>query len=334
MLQNRVDTAALPPPPGIIGSLRAGFDTIAAHIGLILVPLVLDLLLWLGPHLSISRLMQPVLGEMARLAPGAGLPQADVSSMLTMYRELLVRLNLLTALRTLPVGIPSLMSGNMPSESPLGAPLVLQMDSGVHVLLLWVGLTILGWCLGALYFRQVAGLVASRSGPMERGSIGRAVVQTVLYSLICVALIWSLGLPAMFLVYIVFAINALLGQGLLLFVGFLALWLLVPFFFSPHGIYLDRQNALASFLGGFRLARFTLPTSSLFVLTVFLVGLGLNTLWSVPSEDTWILLVGLLGHAFITTALLAGSFIYYQDMSNWVQTVLARLKAGMPPQAA
>ncbi|HET6846340.1 MAG TPA: hypothetical protein VFH29_05860, partial [Anaerolineales bacterium] len=89
-----------------------------------------------------------------------------------------------------------------------------------------------------------------------------------------------------------------------------------------------------SVLGGFRLARFTLPTSSLFVLTVLLVGTGLNSLWAVPVEDSWVVVVGLLGHAFITTALLAASFIYYQDMSAWVQTVLARLRAGMPTQPA
>jgi hypothetical protein len=43
---------------------------------------------------------------------------------------------------------------------------------------------------------------------------------------------------------------------------------------------------------------------------------------------------GILGHAFITTALLASSFIYYQDMSAWLQTVLARLRASMPAQQA
>ena len=85
------------------------------------------------------------------------------------------------------------------------------------------------------------------------------MLQTILYSLICLALIWSLGVPALFIVYVSFAINSVLGQALLLFLGFLSLWLLVPLFFSPHGIYVRKQNAFASFLGGFHLARFTLP---------------------------------------------------------------------------
>jgi hypothetical protein len=82
------------------------------------------------------------------------------------------------------------------------------------------------------------------------------------------------------------------------------------------------------------MTRFTLPTSSLFVLTALLLGMGLNVLWSVPTEDSWLALVGILGHAFITTALLASSFIYYQQMTTWLETVLARLRAGMPTQQA
>jgi hypothetical protein len=141
-------------------------------------------------------------------------------------------------------------------------------------------------------------------------------------------------MPALFLVYLAFAINALLGQGLLVFLGFASLWLLVPIFFSPHGIYVRKQNALASFLGGFQLTRFTLPSSSLFVLAVLLVGTGLNLLWAVPAEDSWLALVGILGHAFVTTALLASSFIYYQDMSLWLQTVFERLRSSLPAQKA
>jgi len=334
MLPTRVDAQALPPPPGIIASLRAGFDAIATHIGLILMPLGLDLLLWLGPRVSVSKLMQPVLGEMTRLAPTNGLSTSDISAMLDMYRALLERFNLLIMVRTLPVGISSLMSGRMPAVSPLGAPFVLQVTSAGQLFGLFLLLTLIGWMLGGLYFYGVAGLVVSKPLTDALPTAARAVTQTILYSLIWVILLWSVGLPALFMVYLTFAINALLGQGLLLFLAFISLWLLVPLFFSPHGIYLRRQNALTSFLGGFRLTRFTLPGSSFFVLAVILVGVGLNLLWAVPAEDSWFALVGLLGHAFITTALLASSFVYYQDMSVWLQTALERLRSSLPTQKA
>lgn len=334
MVPTRLDAQALPPPPGIIGSIRAGFDAITAHIGLILMPLALDLLLWLGPRVSIDRLMQPVMDEMRRLAPSAGFSAADMQSMIEMYSELLGRFNLLVALRTLPVGISSLMSGRMPVISPLGLPAILQVESLGQLIGLFLVLTVLGWLLGGLYFYRVAGLVLPRPLTEVLPTAGRAVIQTILCSLIWAALFWTLGVPAIFIIYVSFAINSWLGQALLLFLGFAALWLLVPLFFSPHGIYVRKQNAFASFLGGFQLTRLTLPSSSMFVLVVFLVGFGLNLLWAVPAEESWLALVGVMGHAFITTALLAASFIYYREMSTWLQVVLERVRSGLPTQKA
>ncbi|HSR21775.1 MAG TPA: hypothetical protein VLL49_12750 [Anaerolineales bacterium] len=334
MLPTRGQAQALPPPPGIIGSLRAGFDATAAHLGLILLPLGLDLVLWLGPRLGLRSLMQPVVDEIARLGPSTGLPQGDINSVMEMYADLLARFNLLAVLRTLPIGVSSLMSGRMPLRSPLGAPIVFQIDSASQLLGWFMLLTFLGWTLGGLYFLGVAGLAVTKPSSPALATPIHAVIQTILYSLICAVLVWFLGLPALFLVYVAFAINALLGQGLVLFLGFVSLWLLVPLFFSPHGIFVRRQNAFASFLAGFQLTRLTLSTSSLFVASIFLVALGLNVLWGLPQEEEWIALVGLLGHAFITTALLAASFIYYQEMSNWVHTVLARLRSRVPTPAA
>jgi len=100
----------------------------------------------------------------------------------------------------------------------------------------------------------------------------------------------------------------------------------VPIFFAPHGMYLRGQNAFTSIYASLRMARFTLPSSSMFVLTVFIISQGLNYLWSVPAQDSWMMLVGIAGHAFVTTALLASSFIYYRDMNAWLETVFERLK--------
>jgi len=52
----------------------------------------------------------------------------------------------------------------------------------------------------------------------------------------------------------------------------------------------------------------------------------LNYLWSVPPNNSWMLLIGIAGHAFITTALLAASFVYYRDMNIWLQTVFEQVK--------
>ena len=327
----KVETQILPPPPGIIGSLRAGFDVTAGHITAILMPVALDLILWLGPRLSLNTLAQPVLSyiQQGMLANGGFKPD-DVTSMMTLYQQSFKAFNVLALLRTFPVGVASIISGKLPGLTPLGLPTTVQIDSYLNLVGLIFLLTLIGWLFGGLYFRWVAAIVTPEALP----SIIRAVLQTLFYSVIWVAICWILGLPIIFTVSLIFMFNSVIGEIVLVILAFISMWLIVPVFFSPHGIFVKKQNAFASILGSFQMARFTLPTSSLFVLTVFLLAYSSNFLWAIPTNDSWLTLVGILGHGFVTTALLASSFKYYRDMTAWLQTVLARLRGGVPTQPA
>jgi hypothetical protein len=325
-LKNEIQT--LPPPPGIIGSMRTGFDTIAAHITAITLPLALDLLLWLGPHISMDQLIQPVLVQFQSFAADAGISASDIKSAMDVYAQFFQQFNLFSILRTFPIGVPSLMSGESPILSPLGKPMTWQVDSSGHLLGLLFLFTICGWILGSFYFQWIASLIM----PDTSVTTGRAISQTLLYSIFWLVVAWIVGLPVGLVLYVLFAINPLLGEGALLVLGFMSMWLIVPIFFSPFGIYLRKQNVFISFLSGLQLTRFALPASSLFVLTMLLIGIGLNFLWAIPSNETWFTLVGIFGHAFIMTALLASSFVFYRDTTAWLQSVIERLRAATPTQ--
>ncbi len=324
METSRIET--LPPPPNVIGALKAGFETISTHLTAILLPLTLDLLLWLGPRLSVDKLFLPVLAEFQRLTKGTTLPStspADFTKAIEIYKQAFERFNLLSILRTFPIGISSLVSGMAPTGSPLGDLKILPVLSPGSLLGWLALLTLLGWLGGGIYFRWVASLVL----PQEQSVSGRAVWQSLGLSVIFMILAFMVGMPLFLVIYILFIISPVLAQGVLLLMGFLSMWLVVPLFFAGHGIFIRGQNVFASILSGIQMARFSLPTSSLFVLCVLFISMGLNFLWSIPQPDSWMLLVGILGHAFITTALLAASFIYYRDMTDWLQTVMEKLKA-------
>ena len=327
----------LPPPPGVVGSLKAGFDAIASNLSVILLPLALDLFLWLGPRLRVDGLFRSFFDEMLRTASSyGGFQAADLKAFQessSMFLEQLQNYNLLSVLRTFPVGIFSLMSGAMPVQTPMGAPSAVYVGS-VFTLLGWtVLLTLIGWVLGGLFFRWVS-LVVTDSSQTQKNRLGPAVLQTVFLSIMFFAAAMMVGIPLLLLFSVMTAINPLIAQGLLLLLGLLSMWLVVPVFFTPHGIFLRQQNVFSSIHASLKMARFTLPTSSLFVVSVILLAFGLNYLWSIPSPDSWIALVGIAGHAFITTALLAASFIYYRDMQVWLQTVLEKLKANSSTQQA
>jgi hypothetical protein len=40
-------------------------------------------------------------------------------------------------------------------------------------------------------------------------------------------------------------------------------------------------------------------------------------------KNSWFTLVGILGHAFVTTSLLSATFVYYRNADRWVQRVFA-----------
>jgi len=327
---------ALPPPPGVIGSLRAGFDAIASNLPVILLPLAFDLFLWLGPRLRVDQVFKVAFDEAPGIARLMGLTPENLETAQgfgALFQEQLGQFNLFSTLRTYPIGIFSLMSGTMPNQTPWGIPSAIQVSSEITFLGWIASLTLLGWLCGGLFFHWVSRVVVDPSRPADK-RIGQSVLQTLLLSILYFLLSIMLGTPILILLYVMIIISPLLAQGVLLILGLLSMWLIVPVFFTPHGIFMRQQNAFASIFTSLRMARFTLPTSSLFVLSVLLISIGLNFVWTIPSSDSWMTLVGIAGHAFITTSLLAASFIYYRDMQVWLQTVFEKLKANLPTQQA
>jgi cytochrome c oxidase assembly factor CtaG len=102
-----------------------------------------------------------------------------------------------------------------------------------------------------------------------------------------------------------------------------------PVFFSPHGIYSQGQKAWKSLLASIRFTNITFFKTSLFIMLAILVNQGLNMVWQVPPEDSWLMMISIIGHAFVTTGMLAASFVYYQDMIRWVDELQA-LSAPQP----
>jgi hypothetical protein len=217
------------------------------------------------------------------------------------------------------------MSSKMPVQSPLGGQSVIEVGSAGSFLLLAFGLIIAGWMLGGLYFNSVSRVTGN--GAVNPG-MWHAVWQTLLFSTGLAVIALMVGIPVLLTLIVLQIISPALMEVAIILLALLATWTIVPIYFSPLGIYLRGENALLSAWSGLRLARFTLPTSSMFVLAIFIITYGLNFLWVVPTDDSWMMLVGIAGHAFITTALLASSFIYYRDMQAWLQVVLEKMKPG------
>lgn len=324
----RTSTEGFPPPPGIINSLKAGFDAIAAHIYAIFLPILLNLFFWLGPRLRMDAFFNSIKADMVNIWRTGGVPAAEIQKMIDSYEKILPTINFFWLVRTLPIGISSLIFPESTGATPLGNPVALQ--AGFFSIIGWgFLLTLIGWIGGGLYFRSVARIAMENN---EEVSVGlfRALVQTIMLSIAFTVLSLVIGLPIIFILSLVLQFNEFLANILVLVLSLASMWLIVPLFFWPHGVFVKRQNFITSVITSVQMARFTLPTSSMFVLAVFLLTAGLNYLWTIPPQDSWMTLFGIFGHAFVTTGLLAASFIYYRDMNNWLQKVMDRVRASTP----
>jgi hypothetical protein len=323
---------SLPPPPGVIGSLKAGFDAVANHIGLILLPVALDLFLWLGPRVSVGGLLNPFFKLVFDEAQTTLTSSTDLKRFTDFqagFSEIIDRFNLLSLLsrlQTFPIGVSSLLAQTMPIKTPLGSQDVVQISSAPALIGLVFLVVLIGWIAGGLYFRWVSGTALGNAKQENEISPVWAILQTLVLSVLWFIGLMMLIIPVMFVLTILTFLSPALASGAFFVMVILSFWLIVPLFFTPHGIFVRKQNAFYSVFTSLRMARFTLPTSGLFVLSVILLTTGLNYLWSVPPDDSWMLLVGIAGHAFITTALLAASFVYYRDMNAWLQTVFEQLQ--------
>lgn len=321
-----------PVPPNVIAALKAGFDAIANHILVILIPIALDMWIWLGPHLQIKQLLTQFL-TLLNSSTAVDASQQSLLPTSDMIQSFAGHINLMVILRTYPVGVPSLMAGRLPIEIPTGLasgkPIFIDITSPALIILLWAGLAVIGLGAGTLYFTIVsqAALTGRVIWQQALRESPRTFLQVLSLTLLLGALILLLSVPATCVLSLLAFGGLPFGQiGLLLYAGFL-IWMLFPLIFSPHGIIARHYNLLFAIRNSITLTRLILPVTAFLVMAVMVLSEGLDILWRVPTENSWLTLIGIVGHAFVTSALLATTFVFYRDAELYAQGVWEKMRA-------
>lgn len=323
------DNQATPAPPNLISALVGGFDAVTSHLGVIIFPVLLDLFLWWGPQLRLKTLILGLLNQMAALSGSQTPEMAElVNQTRTFWTPLAEGFNLFSALRSYPVGIPSLMAARPLGEAPFGTALAWEVPSVWAGFGAWLFLNLAGLVFGTLFFILVVQAVMTGKVDWQQ-AIQRwpwSALQVLLLALFWAAILLAFSLPLSCLFPILMLGGLSLGQMGIFLYGALIIWLLFPLLLSAHGIFLNHRKMWGSLQDGYRLTRMTALSTGAMFLIILLLSQGLDLLWSVPPQSSWLALVGILGHAFIATGLLATTFVYYRDASRWTQRVEQQIK--------
>lgn len=247
-------------PPRLIPTIISGFNVVANHVYLILFPVALDLFLWLGPRARIKTLLQPFVNDIIRSLAEVSAPElSDLIKMVeTVWQITLERYNIFTALRTYPIGIPSLFASVGSLKTPIGDASIFEMPSITSAIATWILMGLTGIMFGSIYFNEIARSASKREKMDSIASIGKKYLQVVFFTLALIFLLLIISIPISFLLTIAAMINPLLSQIILVVITVSILWLIFPLVFSVHGIFVFEQNILISTLNSVRLVRFFL----------------------------------------------------------------------------
>jgi len=310
------------PQPGAIKALLAGFEAISNHLGLIFFPLLLDLFLWLGPQVKLEYLLNnlikwtfengdPQTKEFANLMEANQVALAEIGK----------RFNLLSTIRTFPIGVPSLMLSKSTSTSPNIKTIVWQVPNSSSLFIIWLGLLLIGLIFGTIYFYSIsqAALKNKIQWKIILTKWPWYLLQIILLTIFWLALIIGVSIP--FSCILPFILSGSVSTILLIIFSGIIIWILFPLIFVPHGIFVYRYSLWKAIRASIRIVKMTLPKTIGLILAILVISQGFDLLWNRIPADSWMTIVALLGHAMIATSLIAATFIYYQNANVWIETI-------------
>jgi hypothetical protein len=308
-------------PIGVIKSIVAGFEKIAAQPLLLLPPILLDLFLWLGPRLTIPAIIQQLTNLIILPSGSDEAITEQVEILRSFLLDLGERFNLFALLSNIPVGISSLLTGRMPVMMPLGRALTIPIGNFLLIFTIVLILLIVGQGLGAQFHLWIAKQVAPQKELADRGTAWLKMI-LLAGSLYIVGIVFSLGIS--FIASLFALLLPILGL-MAAFLGFtLAFWAFVYLFFTPHGVIRYRLGLVRAMMESATLVRWNLLPVIGYLGSSFFISWLTNQVWILPSEDSWYLLLAIIGHAFVSATLLAGSYVFYQDRREWLFSMKQR----------
>ncbi|TET55185.1 MAG: hypothetical protein E3J64_00670 [Anaerolineales bacterium] len=353
-------------PLGIVGCLRAGFEIVSRRPWLVLLPVVVDLLLWLGPRLSFDPAwVAASINDYVALATAAGAvdPQSvtQIEQMVTFLVDVSERFNLFSLLNLVPLlNVPSLIghrSGyyRIAVASPLGARPALFVE-GIGPLAGWMALVLpLGVILAFVYLTSVAGpagrlrqvksgdrsnpsklvVVETRPDPEQKLGLQEHLSRLIQFLLFAALVLVAVLIAAPIMgvaVATTWSMSELLGISLAMFGTGLAYYIALQIAFVAPSIVLGGRKLIPAIRESVTIVYVESRPAIWFVFAVFILYQLASGLWTLAEPDSWALAAGIIGNACVGTGLTAATFVFYQERAARLKRRLA--PADQPPRSS
>lgn len=298
---------------------------------MILIPVLLDLLIWLSPQISIAPILTRIADAYTQMSSAASMP-AGLDEFTATTSEMLEAMgnttNLLSALVSGSLmNVPSIAGALAP---PLSRDPVL-ISSSFGALAIWLGLVLLGLLLGVLYMELLARVLplgaASKSGGTHElmRNTGRHFGRVLLYVMLmaCIFVLAIVPVSAILSVFLMLA--PALGTTMVAVAGGLFLVVMVYLYFVTAAIVLDDAGVLEATGRSFRLVRKNFFPVVGFVVLVTIISLGMGlVLTRVAASSPFVAVLAIVINGWIGTGLTMALLVFYRS----------RVLMGAPTQPA
>lgn len=304
---------------GVVDSLSAGYRFLGKRLELLLVPVLLDLLLWLAPRMSIAPLFRQLAALYTQAAQMEGIP-AEMTEMSRQAAEVVELLGENSNLLELLVSssllhVPSLIA----TLGPISQGRILEIANPLAAIALSGGLSLVGLFLGVVYMNMLARTLPIGGAPKAQG-VGeflRAAVRhwlmVLLYLILMVALLTIGAAPALLAVAVLNLVIPALGQFLLVLFSGAVLVLFFYLYFVTAAVVMDNLPVHLAMIQSFALVRNNFWATLGFVVLYNVISAGIALLM---RQLTGWMPVGTLAaiaiNAYIGSGLTMALLVFYR----------------------
>lgn len=316
-------TASTPAPAiaplGVIETISAGLAVVKNYPALLLLPILLDLFLWVTPPLVMGdQLIAEAVSPLAQAVPLAPEGASEVPPLHETLDAQLSQINLWGVGLSPFLFWPTLMAGRPLEAFPTQARIPVGQWTRLGLIIV-VGIAVGVW-INMLWLNHVARRVAPEGRAGERrlfDAVGRQWLRVLLLGLLLFALFMMTLLPLSFVMALLTLLLPGLGELLtsLLVMGSLwaVLWLSVYLYFTVAALVMEDAGVVRAPWASLNLIRRYFWSALGFILLSLILNAGFQLIWLRLDGSLWGRGIGILGNATLGTALVAAMFIFFKE---------------------
>lgn len=325
-------------PLGIIDALYGGFELVLKRPWVLLIPIAVDLFLWMGPRVTAVSIFQQFIAWVASVPPPNSPPEMvqGFEAAKTSWIAFGNKFNAFSVVSLIALAVmrmPTLMGIDVPSASFLRSqPTGITVVDGATLTEIIALLIIAGVLVGSLYLEALA-----RGVRGEKGGAGIFITRAFRSYISVGALIVAACIVSV-LIMLPFALSATLvglfdtsiGMFLLMLGMMMLMWVGLYLSFAVPAIFVSGANLWQAVVSSVTVFRYNFWSAIGLISLVYLIDTGFQIIWQSLFVSAWGALGADVANAFLGSALIGALMLFYYDRITWLNRIREQIRQQRP----